>query len=72
MLARAWLRIYGPQIEAKKDHILESISKPVGRMVMVYVGSLEGDGPTHIKVLCLDTDRLDGLVRPFYFGSTGQ
>lgn len=36
------------------------------------VGSLEGDGPARIQVLCPDLELLHGLILPFYFGTTGR
>ncbi|KAI5018524.1 hypothetical protein ZWY2020_043412 [Hordeum vulgare] len=52
--------------EDKLDFILKMVSKPIGKMVAVDVGSLEDDGPARIQVLCMDQARIDDLIPPFY------
>lgn len=70
-LSRVWISISGLPKEAKLDHILKMVSEPVGKMVAVDVGSLEGDGPARIQILCPDPARVDGLILPFYFDTDG-
>lgn len=70
-LARVCISITGLPTEAKQDHILKMVSEPVGKMVAVDVGSLEGEGHACIQILCPDPARIDGLILPFYFNTTG-
>lgn len=70
-LARVCISITGLPTEAKQDHILKMVSKSVGKMVAVDVGSLEGEGHACIQILCPDPARIDGLILPFYFNTTG-
>ncbi|KAE8799204.1 hypothetical protein D1007_25491 [Hordeum vulgare] len=70
-LSRVWVSIVGLSSEARLDFILKMVSEPIGKMVAVDVGLLEGEGPARIRVLCIDPTQIDALVLPFYLDTTG-
>lgn len=71
-LSQVWVLVYGHPRGAKKEHILKAVSEPVGKFVTVDLGSLEGDDPARIEVLCSAPADLDGLALTFYFRRKGR
>ncbi|KAI4972226.1 hypothetical protein ZWY2020_003151 [Hordeum vulgare] len=67
-LERVWIYIFGLPKGGKGDHILEAVSDPVGKLPMVIVDSMVGDGSTRVEILCLSLEEVHGLSLLFYFG----
>jgi hypothetical protein len=71
-LSEVWIRVHGIPEEARREHIIELVSQPIGKLVAVDPLSLPGDGPVRMLILTPDPEKLTCTLPLFFFGKSGR